>query len=287
MTNEPIQDLRNPNIRETHDPFPAVPIRNEKGKLLADEKQITELQQEIDSALRRIPQELASVPEVQERCLSYVIEAQNLLSPPVRLTDIVSSRVMLTKVQMEQFRVRAARISSVIVLMVVYMFAGVLGLAYAYGLLRVGTAAAQELNNQLVLGIPIPILVWSAIGSLTSMLLRAGNLPIFNRIEALRWLLFRPIVGVVMGVITYLMVIAGLIVFSGAATPRTPELLWVIAFVGSFSDTLSVNLLQRVLGRFVPLEGAKQRANVSGGTFTPASAEGPDPGRALIKPQDE
>ncbi len=53
-----------------------------------------------------------------------------------------------------------------------------------------------------------------------------------------------------MGVLTYLMVIAGLIVFAGTANTQTPELIWIIAFIGSFSDNLSINLLQKLLGRF-------------------------------------
>ena len=89
------------------------------------------------------------------------------------------------------------------------------------------------------------------------MLLRAGHFPFADRTEAIRWLLFRPIVGIVMGVLTYLMVIAGLIVFAGKADLQTPELIWVIAFGGSFSDTLSVTLLQKLLGRFEPVESSK------------------------------
>ena len=86
------------------------------------------------------------------------------------------------------------------------------------------------------------------------MLLRAGQLPFANQWDAFRWLMFRPIVGVVMGILTYLMVTAGLIVFAGSSQTRTPELLWVIAFVGSFSDTLSITLLQKMVGRFKPVE---------------------------------
>ena len=64
-----------------------------------------------------------------------------------------------------------------------------------------------------------------------------------------------------MGVLTYLMVTAGLIVFAGTANTQTPELLWIIAFVGSFSDNLSINLLQKILGKFV-VENDKIRKDV-------------------------
>jgi hypothetical protein len=72
--------------------------------------------------------------------------------------------------------------------------------------------------------------------------------------------MFRPIVGIVMGTLTYMMVVAGLLVFAQEAQPKTPELLWVVAFIGSFSDTLSIKLLQRVLGRFeVPGVGTDRK----------------------------
>lgn len=61
-----------------------------------------------------------------------------------------------------------------------------------------------------------------------------------------------------MGVLTYLMVVTGLIIFAGNTKTSTPELIWVIAFVGSFSDTLSINLLQKILGQFSPVENSNQ-----------------------------
>src|SRR4029077_18040589 len=55
---------------------------------------------------------------------------------------------------------------------------------------------------------------------------------------------------------------------AGGANPKSPELLWVIAFVGSFSDTLSINLLQRVLGQshVAGEDSKKQQENVKSST---------------------
>ena len=92
------------------------------------------------------------------------------------------------------------------------------------------------------------------VGSLTSKSLPAGDVPFSDSGEAISWLLFRPIVGIVMGVLIYLMLIAGLFVFADGTNPRTPKLLWVIAFVGGFSDGLFINLLQKLIGSFLPTE---------------------------------
>ncbi len=78
-----------------------------------------------------------------------------------------------------------------------------------------------------------------------------------------------------MGVLTYLMLKAGLLVFTGQGTAQAPELLWVIAFVGSFSDTLSINLLQRLLGRFEPINmGQQVQQNSSKGVIPGTSDKG-------------
>jgi hypothetical protein len=98
------------------------------------------------------------------------------------------------------------------------------------------------------MGIPAAVWLWALIGTLTSMLLRAGAKPFADRVEAKRWLVYRPVVGVVMGVMIYLLLQAGLIVFTDQGQTQTEELVWVVAFFGGFSDSFSVNLLNRILG---------------------------------------
>jgi hypothetical protein len=165
----------------------------------------------------------------------------------------------LSDVKFELNKIKANRYSFFIVVIVTYIFAVVIYLAYRSGIMN-WTTSATQLNTTPLLGIPLPVWFWAIIGSLTSMLLRSGQNPFSDFNEALRWLLFRPIVGVVMGVMTYLMLTTGLIVFVGpekATQPQTPELIWVIAFLGSFSDTLSINLLENILGKFSTGNGKK------------------------------
>lgn len=209
---------------------------------------IENLEKRVSEYFERIPVELKGKPEVQEKCLQYLWEAEGALGSDAGRGAVISARIALARVEIELRRVRTAKYSYMLVLGIIYI--GALAIVYLSqtGGMEAGVPA-EELNRRLLVGIPAPILFWSVVGSLTSMLLRAGNLPFVEWGEAVRWMLFRPVVGTVMGVLTYLMVVAGLIVFAGNPNPRTPELLWVVAFVGSFSDTLSIVLLQKIMGR--------------------------------------
>ncbi|MGR9115818.1 MAG: hypothetical protein ACU85E_08630 [Gammaproteobacteria bacterium] len=215
----------------------------------SDYDRVNRLRQSIDENYERIPISLRDLPDAQGRCLELLSEAEQCLTPPINRKSIIDARLALTKLEIEIRRSQSAKTSFVVVAAIVYVFALAVGGFVAAGVITVGVDA-KVLNARLIMGVPLPIWVWGVIGSLTSMLLRAGHFPFTDRSEAYRWLLFRPIVGVVMGVLTYLMVIAGLIVFAGTSSTQTPELLWIIAFVGSFSDDLSINLLQKILGRF-------------------------------------
>lgn len=221
----------------------------------AERERAEELRNHISQLYGDITTSLQAFPEVQTRCLDYLSEAeQHLDSRPLQGKDILASRRAVAQVEIELTRARSRRQSFMVVGVLVYIVVGLVGLASATGLLAITYAGVEELNRQFLVGVPLPVWIWAVVGSLTSMLLRAGQFPFLALSEAYRWLLFRPIVGIVMGVLTYLLVVAGLFVFGGIRETQTPQLIWVIAFVGSFSDTLSINLLQGILGRFRPVE---------------------------------
>jgi hypothetical protein len=213
-----------------------------------------QLHREIDKDYPAIRTTLRNIPEVQSRCLRHLLEAEKSLNHcPLQPEDIINATGSVAEVDIELTKATAGRMSFIVVGVVSYVLALLVYLAYCRSLFESRSAAA-ELNKYLVVGIPLPVWLWSIIGSFTSMLLRASQFPFVDVSEAVRWLLSRPIVGTVMGVLTYLLVVAGLIVFTGTGTTNAPELIWVIAFVGSFSDTLSINLLQRILGEFKPVQ---------------------------------
>lgn len=212
-------------------------LDDERGQIAAD----------IERYYNQLPAVLKSDPQAQEECLEKLLAAERILAnPELTREDIIDARQAVTRVAINFARLESARFSYTLVLGIIYV-GGIVGgglgfLGYRFGWFSPGA------TDLYFLSVPFPVWLWALIGSFTSMLFRAGHLPFNDRAEAIRWALFRPVVGVVMGVLAYLLLRAGLIVFTGGQDTQTPELVWVIAFVGAFSDTLSVNLLQRVIG---------------------------------------
>jgi uncharacterized integral membrane protein len=103
-----------------------------------------------------------------------------------------------------------------------------------------------------VLDLPLPILVWSAIGSFTAILYRFNNSGDIELQDPLRWLFTRPLTGVVMGAITYFVIKLGFLTvgMEDSANLDTSKLLWVIAFLGGFSDKFADSLLKSLVGKF-------------------------------------
>jgi hypothetical protein len=187
----------------------------------------------------------------------------------------VDAEIELAQVRSILAQTTAAYVSLAVVGVLVYAAVALGYYGFESGFLS-GTAA----STVVWLGVPAPIWCWSVVGSLTSMLLRAGQFLFATPVDALKWVLFRPIVGVVMGMMGYLMIRAGLIVFAGGASPTTEELLWLLAFAGAFSDTWSVALLQKLLGQFQHVKAAEPAgSNVAdvAGITAPVPREGGAP----------
>jgi hypothetical protein len=106
-----------------------------------------------------------------------------------------------------------------------------------------------------ILGIPACVLLWSAIGSFAAILYRFTNAGDRELEDPLRWLFSRPLTGIVMGSITFLVIKAGLLTITqtsaGAVTaPAANEAMWLIAFLAGFSDRFADGLLKSLAGRF-------------------------------------
>jgi hypothetical protein len=121
------------------------------------------------------------------------------------------------------------------------------------GLIVLGSLGGIDFQATLpVIGIPLSVIVWSAIGSFTAMLYRFNKSSDIELQDPLRWLLTRPLTGVVMGSLTFLIVKIGLL----AAVPEdtnfldSPELFWLVAFLAGFSDRFADGLLHSLVGRF-------------------------------------
>ena len=104
-----------------------------------------------------------------------------------------------------------------------------------------------------ILGIPFPVVLWSVIGSLAAMLYRYTRGDDGGIADPWRWLFTRPLLGAVMGIISYLIVKVGLVsVGAGATTANigSREFIWLMAFLVGFSDRFAEAILRATMGRF-------------------------------------
>lgn len=69
-------------------------------------------------------------------------------------------------------------------------------------------------------GIPWPVALWSLIGSFAAMIYRFNQRPIYDFGNALKWMLTRPVQGVVLGSTFYLVLVSGLFLLTGSRTAR-------------------------------------------------------------------
>jgi len=105
-----------------------------------------------------------------------------------------------------------------------------------------------------ILGIPWCVLFWSFVGSFAAILYRFTNAGDQELEDPLRWLFSRPLTGVVMGSITYLVIEAGFLTLGsdpgGAASLGKNDVMLLVAFLAGFSDRFADSLLQSLVGRF-------------------------------------
>jgi hypothetical protein len=104
-----------------------------------------------------------------------------------------------------------------------------------------------------ILGVPWCVLFWSFVGSFAAILYRFTNAGDQELEDPLRWLFSRPLTGVVMGSITYLVIEAGFLTLgtqAGGAALGKNDLMLLLAFLAGFSDRFADSLLQSLVGRF-------------------------------------
>lgn len=104
-----------------------------------------------------------------------------------------------------------------------------------------------------VISLPISVLIWSFIGGVTAMLQAFVGTKIGEaKSVSYEWLLWRPVVGLIMGCVVYLAIVAGLVVLgqSNAQTlteTQNPYMLWVLAFAGGFSDKFAIFVFDNIV----------------------------------------
>lgn len=111
-----------------------------------------------------------------------------------------------------------------------------------------------------VFGIPFRIVIWSALGSFAAILYRFYKSPIRIKFEKeFRWLIARPIIGIIMGSLSYLALVSGALIFSVTSSADLPDNLksageqwqyWMVAFLGGFSDKFYEKVIEWLTSKF-------------------------------------
>ncbi|MBL8156114.1 MAG: hypothetical protein JNM70_18185 [Anaerolineae bacterium] len=135
------------------------------------------------------------------------------------------------------------------------------------------SAVESQFNTVIILGVPLSVLVWGAAGSLAAILYRFYKTPQGERVQwgyEFRWLLARPLIGIIMAAVAYVALFAGVFVLEGAATGmetaagvRRRELFYVIAFLAGFSDKFYEGIIELLTSRV-----ASPKTETANGTNT-------------------
>jgi hypothetical protein len=92
-----------------------------------------------------------------------------------------------------------------------------------------------------IIGIPIAVILWSYLGSLGAMLYRYNKKRISNYGDSLKWLIIRPLQGLILSSAFYLALKSGQFLLSGSRDPTNgilfnDEVIMLISFLTGFSD---------------------------------------------------
>lgn len=181
----------------------------------------------------------AENPDLQKRCQELLEHAHSLIEKSTVEDAYRSLPHARALIKRADFLVTSTRVGRWYVLALLVVF-----LIILITLSIVTWNQWGEYEKVIVLGIPFPVLLWGAIGSLTAPLYKYlhSHKDCFLE-EPIKWIFVRPIIGMVMGAAIYLIVKSGLLVFGNTKQIVNPELLWVLAFVGGFSESVSNRLL--------------------------------------------
>jgi hypothetical protein len=197
-------------------------------------------------------------PSLQDESLKRLQEAKEI----IRKNDDNDFAWTLSRAQFEVRRVHVAISKEQqlqkgesqlrwIVPLLVLLYVAIIILFIAFG----GVAWTTDTEIP-ILGIPMSVILWSVVGSVAAILYRFYTRDKTKATDEIRWLIARPIIGVVMGALSYLAIISGLFIFGSAVGVNSdpslarPQLLWMVAFLGGFSDKFFEAIINAVVGKF-------------------------------------
>jgi hypothetical protein len=165
----------------------------------------------------------------------------------------------LVRMQAQQAGGAERVVTSYALLIVIGLAAGVYA-AYRLGwaVLPIGSTAMAEFRLPL-LSVPWPVIVWSFVGSVAATFHRFNSIPSYNFTETVKWIVTRPVQGVLLGAATYLVLSSGLYVVTAGSTPTplgttpvsiTDVVIMVVCFLVGFSDRVADGIFNTLVQRY-------------------------------------
>lgn len=228
-------------------------IQNSAANSIGDESEL------IAHGIEEVYAQMEQIPsQVGLSTIDLLKNADILIRKDIVTTeDVITARSLLVKAKLE-IRAAIERIDETFWIKFSAIVYGVCTLTalLCLGIFRLcnGDFNGAALNNTFI-GIPAFVWIWSAIGTVTAMMLRASEIRPQGWAIAMRWLMCRPVVGISTGVLLYLFLQAGVLIATNSQADHGPlelrrELLYLISYLGGFSDTISVTIIQRFMGQF-------------------------------------
>lgn len=115
-----------------------------------------------------------------------------------------------------------------------------------------------------LINVPLSVILWSLIGSFAAMILQFNRQPVYDFGNTVKWMLTRPVQGVVLGSAFYLVFVSGLFLLtSGVAMSgqqsKADEVILVLSFLVGFSDRFADNVFNTLLNRYSQRSPDSQR----------------------------
>ncbi len=162
-----------------------------------------------------------------------------------------------------------------------------------YVAVLIGSALITNKNPALltaeVFGVPLSVILWGAAGSLAAILYRFYTEQGLIRFAAeFRWLIARPMIGIIMGAVVYLALISGMILVSedsSGAVERRMAAFWIISFLAGFSDKFYLGVIDLLVARTVRTEEIDSNTVITERERIPEAAGAEQSGESKTSPQ--
>ena len=233
------------------------PVSQQPSKLEIERQSLLSQWNEVQNEIILYVSDQKLLAKLMVLCLEQLLriyEAESASELNLARVSLVQVRAYVTQFRSMVRRRAQARWAAVYVSIIALLILG--GIIF-WGMFPNGPSVTTVLP---VLDLPLPVLLWAAIGSFTAILYRFNNQGDIELHDPLRWLFTRPLTGIVMGTVTFLIVKLGFLSVSSQPpdTLGTTTMLALIAFIAGFSDRFADNLIKSLIGRF----GGDEKAGV-------------------------